>query len=89
MQSAANGSYSPFQVEMFMAQHLSLWGFLAFTAIGTNVRTSLIPPPAPKKISRHTPRLTTREGKPDGGVWVSRRLEATSPPPRSPASAHH
>lgn len=36
-------------VEMCMVQHLSLRGFLAFTVIGTNVRTSLIPPPAPNK----------------------------------------
>ena len=49
MQSASNGRYPPFYVEMCMAQHSSLWGFLAFTAIGTNVRTSLIPPPAPQK----------------------------------------
>ena len=37
---------SAFHVEMCMVQNLSLKGFLAFTAIGTNVRTSLIPPPA-------------------------------------------
>ena len=52
---------------MFMAQHLSLWGFLAFTAIGTNVRTSLIPPSAPKKISRHPPAWPPAKGSRTGG----------------------
>ena len=59
---------SALHVEMYMPQHLSLWGFLAFTAIGTNVRTSLIPPPTPKNQSPY-PRLATHEGKPDG-VWA-------------------
>ena len=52
---------------MFMAQHLSLWGFLAFTAIGTYVRTSLIPPSAPKKISRHPPAWPPAKGSRTGG----------------------
>ena len=56
-------------VEMCMAQHLSVRGFLAFTAIGTNVRTSLIPPPPQKKNQSPYPRPTTREGKPDGGMF--------------------
>jgi hypothetical protein len=59
---------SAIHVEMCMVQYFSLWGFLAFIAIGTNVRTSLIPLPAPKNQSPY-PRLATRKGKPDG-VWV-------------------
>ncbi|MDG1862844.1 MAG: hypothetical protein P8J02_06475 [Yoonia sp.] len=39
---------SAHHVEMCMAQHLSLQGFLAFTSIGNNVRASLIPPLTPK-----------------------------------------
>jgi hypothetical protein len=42
----SEGPVSALHVEMCMVQHLSLRGFLAFTAIGTNVRTSLISPPA-------------------------------------------
>jgi hypothetical protein len=41
----SEGPVSALHVEMCMVQHLSLRGFLAFTAIGTNVRTSLISPP--------------------------------------------
>ena len=37
------------------------------------------------------PRLTTREGQPDGGYLgvITPALMAASPHPRSPASAHH
>ena len=44
----SEGPQSALHVEMCMAQHLSLRGFLAFTAIGANVLTSLIPPLAQK-----------------------------------------
>jgi len=45
----SEGLHTALHVEMCMAQHLSLRGFLAFTAIGANVLTSLIPPLAQKK----------------------------------------
>ena len=47
--NSSEGRLSALPVEMCMAQHLSLRGFLAFTAIGANVLTSLIPPLAQKK----------------------------------------
>jgi len=60
---------SPPSVDMSITQHLSLWGFLAFTAIDTNVLTSLIPPPASKKNQSPFPRPTYHDGKPDGGMF--------------------
>jgi hypothetical protein len=42
-----------------------------FAAIGTNARTSSIPPHAPQKMNMlSSPRPTSRDGKLDGGVVV-------------------
>ena len=45
-------------VEMYLPQHLSLRYFLAFTAIGANVLTSLIPPPAKKSVAISPPNIS-------------------------------
>jgi hypothetical protein len=61
---------SAIPVEMCMAQHLSLWGFLAFTPIDTNILTSSIL--LPKKNQSPFPRPTTRNEPPDGGYfWLA------------------
>lgn len=62
--------HSALPVDMSMTQHLSLWDFLAVAVVGTNVRTSLIPPPAGKKNqSPYPPRPTYHDGKLGGGMF--------------------
>ena len=83
--------HSALPVDMSMTQHLSLWDFLAVAVVGTNVRTSLIPPPAGKKNqSPYPPARPTTTGSQAGGCLVitTRALSELSPRPQCPASAH-
>ena len=65
-----NGRYTHIAILVLSAAFVALGSELPFAALCIKGRIRLIPPPASKKISRHTPpRPTYNEGKPDGGMF--------------------